>query len=171
VRSPLKIEGADAIVLPGVGNFKTASRNVNALRNAVLQSVKEGKPLLGICLGMQLLFHESEESPGEGLKLLKGKVLKLPESVKIPHMGWNTINIIRGDPLLHDVKKDSHFYFVHSYYAQPESDDVILAETDYGVKFASVVSKGNVYGTQFHPEKSGKPGRIILRNFAKIVKR
>jgi glutamine amidotransferase len=125
--------------------------------------------MLGICLGMQLLFEESEESPGRGLSLIKGRVLRLPRSVKTPHMGWNTLRILEDNDLICGVGEQDYFYFVHSYYASPE-EEVTVAETSYGVQFASVVAKGNVYGTQFHPEKSGRPGRRVLENFAGIVK-
>jgi glutamine amidotransferase len=119
---------------------------------------------------MQLLFEESEESPGEGLSLIKGRVLRLPRTVKTPHMGWNTLHILEDNDLLNGVGEGDYFYFVHSYYASPE-ERVTVAETTYGVPFASIVAKRNVYGTQFHPEKSGRPGRRVLENFAEIVKR
>jgi len=170
-KSPDRLLEADAVVLPGVGNFRTASENIRPFKNVITRIVDEGVPLLGVCLGMQLLFEGSEESPGEGLCLLEGEVLKLPDDVKTPHMGWNTLNILKWSPLLDGVDEDSYLYFVHSYYAQPRNREVVVAETRYGVEFASVVAKGNVYSTQFHPEKSGAPGARILLNFAKIVKR
>ncbi len=120
---------------------------------------------------MQILFEKSEESSGPGLGLLNGVVLKLPDSVKTPHMGWNTIKILKQNPLLEGVKGDWYFYFVHSYYACPVNNDLIVAETNYGVTFGSVIAKRNILSTQFHPEKSGKPGSIVLKNFARIVKR
>lgn len=126
---------------------------------------------MGVCLGMQLLFESSEESRGEGLGMLKGKVVKLPSSTKIPHMGWNTLKVVKPNELLEGVSGDDYFYFVHSYYGSPDDRNVVVAETDYGLDFASVVASGNVWGTQFHPEKSGKPGSGVLRNFAEIVKR
>ena len=122
-------------------------------------------------MGMQLLFESSEESQGEGLGILRGKVVKLPSTVKIPHMGWNTLKVVRPNDLLEGISEDDFFYFVHSYYGSPADRNVVVAETEYGLNFASVVAKGNVWGTQFHPEKSGKPGEFVLRNFAEAVKR
>jgi len=165
------LRNADAIVLPGVGNFKAGSRNLRVLRQHIVTLVEAGVPLLGVCLGMQLLFEKSQESPGNGLSLLDGRVLRLPRSVKTPHMGWNTLEVFKTDDLLDGVDGDDYFYFVHSYYADPEDKDIVVAETDYGLSFASVVAKENVFGTQFHPEKSGGPGELVLRNFAEIVKR
>jgi glutamine amidotransferase len=120
---------------------------------------------------MQLLFESSEESPGKGLGLLKGNVVRLPSSVKAPHMGWNTLRVVRMNELLDGIGEDDYFYFVHSYYGNPVDRDVIVAETGYGLNFASVVVCRNIWATQFHPEKSGKPGEIILRNFAGILKK
>jgi glutamine amidotransferase len=133
--------------------------------------VESGVPLFGICLGMQLLFESSEESAGKGLGLLKGKVVRLPLTVKTPHMGWNTLDVVRPNELLNGISEDDYFYFVHSYYGEPSDRDVVAAETDYGLNFASVVACGNVWATQFHPEKSGKSGEIILRNFTGILKK
>lgn len=170
-RFPRELDGADLIILPGVGNFRTAAENMSPLKPVVSDLVKEGVTLLGVCLGMQLLFEGSEESPGEGLSLLRGSVLRLPSVVKTPHMGWNTLKILRWSPLLDGVGEDSYLYFVHSYYAEPTDRSVIVAETEYGVEFASVVEDGNIYGTQFHPEKSGRPGAEILRNLVRTLKR
>jgi len=165
------LRNADAIVLPGVGNFKAGSRNLRILRQDIVTLVEAGVPLLGVCLGMQLLFEKSQESLGDGLHVLQGKVLRLPWSVKTPHMGWNTLEVFKPDGILDGVGGDDYFYFVHSYYADPEDKDIVVAETDYGLSFASAIARGNVYGTQFHPEKSGRPGELVLRNFAGIVKR
>ena len=165
------LDGYDGIVLPGVGNFKSGAQNLYPLRHEISRLVDDGIPILGICLGMQLLFEESEESPGEGLSLLNGRVLRLPRDVKTPHMGWNNLRILADNELLDGIGGKDYFYFVHSYYASPFEREVVVAETTYGVHFASVVAKKNIYGTQFHPEKSGKPGRRVLRNFAGIVKR
>ena len=170
VSKPQSLNGYDGIVLPGVGNFRSGARNLRQLSRDITRLVDMGVPILGICLGMQLLFEESEESPGEGLSLIRGKVLRLPRSVKTPHMGWNTLRILNDNDLLNGVSGEDYFYFVHSYYASP-AENVIVAETEYGIQFASVIAKKNIFGTQFHPEKSGKPGRKVLRNFARIVKR
>ena len=171
VSKPRDLAEYDGIVLPGVGNFKSGARNLYPLRPRIARLVNSGIPILGICLGMQLLFEESEESLGEGLSLLRGKVLRLPRDVKTPHMGWNNLRILADNELLDGIGGKDYFYFVHSYYASPFEREVVVAETEYGVRFASVVAKKNIYGTQFHPEKSGKPGRRVLQNFAGIVKR
>jgi len=171
-RNPKNLIESDAIVLPGVGAFAEAVKNLSPLSGVVTQSVEDGKPLFGICLGLQLLFTRSYEGgPTDGLNLISGDIVKLPDGVKIPQMGWNTIEIVRPHPLLEDVRNDSYFYFVHSYFAQPLEQDAIVATTEYGAKFPSVVAKQNLFATQFHPEKSGKTGLVILRNFVKIVKR
>ena len=171
VSNPQDLDEYDGIVLPGVGNFKSGAENLYPLRPRISQLVNSGIPILGICLGMQLLFEESEESSGEGLSLLKGRVLRLPRDVKTPHMGWNNLRILANNELLNGIDEKDYFYFVHSYYASPSEREIVVAETEYGVSFASVVAEKNIYGTQFHPEKSGKSGRKVLRNFARIVKR
>jgi len=169
--SKQSLPDVDAVVLPGVGNFKEGSWNLRLLKPKIAQLVKSGIPLFGICLGMQLLFEDSEEGPGKGLSLLEGKVLRLPQQVKTPHMGWNTLKTVKSCDLLDGISENDYFYFVHSYYASPTDGDVVVAETDYGLNFASVVASKNIYGAQFHPEKSGEPGKQILRSFVKIVKR
>ncbi len=171
VSSPSQLKAPDALILPGVGNFAAASRNLEPLKPEILDAVKEGIPLLGICLGMQLLFPESEESEGRGLALFQGKIVKLPKSVKVPHMGWNTLSMVKQSELLEGLQEEAFVYFVHSYYPNPLNEDIIIAKTTYGVPFASIIAKKNLYGTQFHPEKSGETGMAILKNFAKVVKR
>ena len=171
VTSSIKGCKYDGIVLPGVGNFKTGAENVGLLREDIVRLTSNGTPLLGICLGMQLLFEESQESDGRGLALLRGKIIRLPKDVKTPHMGWNNLRIIADNEILDGIDERDYFYFVHSYYARPADKSVIAAETEYGIRFASVVAEGNIYGTQFHPEKSGKSGSRILRNFMMIMKR
>jgi len=171
VTSSIKGCKYDGIVLPGVGNFKAGAENVGLLREDIVRLTSNGTPLLGICLGMQLLFEESQESDGRGLALLRGKIIRLPKDVKTPHMGWNNLRIIADNEILDGIDERDYFYFVHSYYARPADKSVIAAETEYGIRFASVVAEGNIYGTQFHPEKSGKSGSRILRNFMMIMKR
>jgi len=165
------LKKADAIALPGVGNFSAAAKKLEPVRNEILEAAKNGVPLLGICLGLQLFFPRSEEGTGNGLALYEGKNVWLPNSVKVPHMGWNTLRIVRQNELLDGVKDESYVYFVHSLYPVPLEKDLVCTETDYGTTFASAVACKNVFGTQFHPEKSGDVGLKILKNFARMVKK
>ena len=163
---------SDAIVLPGVGAFAEAVKNMSPLSSTVIQSVEDGKTLFGICLGLQLLFTRSYEGgPADGLDLISGDIVKLPASVKIPQMGWNTLEISQTHPLLEAIPNESYVYFVHTYIPQPSEVGVIVATTEYGVRFPSVIAKQRIFATQFHPEKSGKVGLTMLSNFVKIVKR
>lgn len=162
---------ADAIALPGVGNFSAAAGKIAVAKQRILDAVDDGIPLLGICLGMQLFFQESEEGQGKGLGLFKGKNVRLPNSVKVPHMGWNTLRILNMNEIIEDIEDGSYVYFVHSLYPVPNEKEIIITETEYGQHFASTIASQNVYGMQFHPEKSGDIGANILANFAKIVKR
>jgi glutamine amidotransferase len=166
------IRSADAIVLPGVGAFAPAVKNMEPIADVVAEAMNDGTPILGVCLGLQLLFTRSSEGGSiKGLDFISGEVVKLPESVKTPQMGWNTINFTKSHPLLDGVKDHSYVYFVHSYYPQPTDPDVVVATTEYGVSFASMVAKKNLFATQFHPEKSSKTGLMMLKNFVRIVKR
>ena len=170
--NPKDLRSSDAIVLPGVGAFAPAVKNMAPITDVVAEAMKNGTPILGVCLGLQLLFTRSSEGGSiRGLDFISGEVVKLPESLKIPQMGWNTIDFVQSHPLLEGVKNHSYVYFVHSYYPQPSEPKVIVATTDYGVRFASMVAKKNIFATQFHPEKSSKTGLIILKNFVRIVKR
>jgi glutamine amidotransferase len=170
--SKILLKQADAVVLPGVGNFSTASKRLAIVREYLVDLAKSGVPFLGICLGMQLLFQKSEEGPGEGLALLEGENLRLPPySVKVPHMGWNTVTIVKPTVLFNNMENPFYCYFAHSYYPVPTDKSIIHAETAYGVKFASIVAKQNILGTQFHPEKSGYSGLIFLENFFNFVRR
>jgi glutamine amidotransferase len=171
VKDPAKIEAADAIILPGVGNFGAAAAKLDAFMEAITRGHENGAPILGSCLGMQLLFEGSDESPGKGLGLLAGRVRRFGGGLKVPHMGWNTIRALRDDPLLEGLPDCAYFYFVHSFYPCPEEAGATLAVTDYGGEFTSIVGQGRVYGTQFHPEKSGKAGATLLSNFAKTIRR
>jgi len=171
-RNPKDLSESDAIVLPGVGAFAAAVKNLAPLSGVVKQSLEDGKPIFGICLGLQLLFTRSSEGGStDGLDLISGDIVKLPNSVKIPQMGWNTVDIVQSHPLLEGVQNPSYVYFVHTYVPQPSEQKVIVATTEYGVRFPSVIAKQNLFATQFHPEKSGKTGLTILKNFVKIVKR
>jgi glutamine amidotransferase len=166
------LRDADAIVLPGVGAFAPAVKNMAPISDVAAEAMNNGKPILGVCLGLQLLFTRSSEGGSiRGLDFISGDVVKLPESVKTPQMGWNTIDFAKSHPLLDGVKDHSYVYFVHSYYPQPTDPDVIVTTTEYGVRFPSMVAKKNLFATQFHPEKSSKTGLIMLKNFVRIVKR
>lgn len=171
VKDPEELLASDGLVLPGVGNFGAAALKLAPLADAVREAAENGVPILGSCLGMQLLFEGSEEGEGEGLGLLGGWVRGFKGDLKTPHMGWNTINATRNSPLLDGIPDGSYFYFVHSYYPDPENSDDTLAETFYGNSFTSLVERGNIYGAQFHPEKSGKQGATLLSNFVKLVRR
>ena len=166
-----ELKKADAIALPGVGNFSAAAKKLDLVRQEIQDAVAYGTPVLGICLGLQLFFSSSEEGEGNGLGLFEGKSVWLPNSVKVPQMGWNTLRIVRETPLFDGVKDGPYVYFVHSLYPVPENRDLVVTETDYGTTFASAIADKNVFGTQFHPEKSGDIGLKILRNFAKLVKK
>ena len=165
------LKNADAIALPGVGNFSAAISRLDTVKDALLEAVEGGTPLIGICLGLQLFFQESEEGPGAGLALFNGKNIKLKGSVKVPHMGWNTLRITKQNELFEGVGDGSYVYFVHSHYPVPSNERIVASKTEYGVTFTSAVASGNVCGTQFHPEKSGDIGLKILSNFARIIRR
>ena len=162
---------SEGLILPGVGAFGDSMDMLNGsgLRDFVDEWAAAGKYLLGICVGMQLLFERSYEmGVHQGLGYLKGEVVPFSPPLKIPHMGWNQLELDRDDEILKGVKSGDYVYFVHSYYATPQAEN-LLAHTDYGVKAAAVVKKGNLYGTQFHPEKSGETGNLILKNFLELL--
>jgi glutamine amidotransferase len=169
--SPKQLKKAEAIALPGVGNFSASVSKLDNVKETILEKVESGTFLIGICLGMQLFFQQSEEGPGKGLGLFKGKTVRLQGSVKVPHMGWNTLRIAKQSELFEGVSDESYVYFVHSLYPVPSSKQIVVAETEYGVPFTSAVASSNICGTQFHPEKSGEVGLKILGNFAKMLKR
>jgi glutamine amidotransferase len=182
-RDPKQIANARKVVLPGVGAFPDCMRNLRefGLIDSVYKAIGSGKPFLGICLGLQLLFTESEEfGISKGLDIIKGKVIRFQgpafgaprsdrvgalDALKVPHMGWNSVVIKRGPPALADVPEGSHFYFVHSFYVVPEDKSVIATTTDYGIEFVSGIWKDNIFATQFHPEKSQALGLSILKRF------
>ncbi len=169
---PEDLKAASAIVLPGVGAFKRAMDNL--IRLSILPSIssaiKSGKPFLGICLGLQILFTESREHGlHKGLDVIKGEVKKFSPGVKIPHMGWNQVRSGKTG-LFKNIPDGAYFYFVHSYYVQPEDKNVIIGSTKYGVEFASAINKGNLWGVQFHPEKSAELGLTVLQNFLDRIK-
>ena len=172
-RDPDILKSVDKVILPGVGSFGQAMENLHRyeLVPVIRDMIEDGKPFLGICLGLQLLFESSEESPGaEGLGILKGKILKIPSSpgLKIPHMGWNSLQLQNNGRLFRNIPQDTYVYFVHSYYLQAQEPEIVKAVTGYGTEIHASVEKHNVFACQFHPEKSGKYGLEILKNFAEL---
>lgn len=169
--SAQEILRARSVVLPGVGAFGDAMANLR--RRSLIEPLREvaerGTPFLGICLGMQLLFAESEERGDfSGLSIFAGKVVRFRTSLRVPHVGWNQIHILKPSPILEGIREGDFAYFVHAYYPEPEDSEVVLATTDYDVDFPSVVGRGNTFGVQFHPEKSQDVGLRILRNFGEL---
>lgn len=172
---PEQFADADGIVLPGVGAFREGMENAGPYRDALVEAADRGQPVFGICLGMQMLLTSSEESEiaGQGdvrgLDLIPGTNVRFDEGQKVPQMGWNELDIRRDHPLVEGVD-GRHAYFVHSYYAKPDDENAVVTTTEYGIEFPSIVANeaGNVFGTQFHPEKSGETGLRILRNFVDI---
>ena len=186
IRTPQEVRDARALVLPGVGAFRDCLKNLDALNliQPLVKSIQAGKPFLGLCLGLQILFSESEEfGITPGLDIIKGRVVRFPDRMveqqgssgenparlKIPHMGWNTISIKRRPPCLEGIPDESYFYFVHSYYVVPEDRGVAATTTRYGVEFTSSIWKDNIVAFQFHPEKSQLLGLQVLRRFAETV--
>ena len=164
------VTGDSETILPGVGAFGDAMKCLekSGLVETVKAVAKSGKPLLGICLGLHLMFEESDETPGvKGLGIFKGKIVKIPEKdgLKIPHMGWNSITVNKNSRILKNIGSEPYVYFVHSYYVNAEDESIISAYTEYGQKLDIAVEKDNVFATQFHPEKSGETGMTILKNF------
>ncbi len=170
---PNEILSANKVILPGVGAFGDCMRSINTahLNECIHKVIRGGTPFLGICLGLQLLFDMSEESPGaEGLKVFRGKNIKIPytEGLKIPHMGWNSLKYDKNCPIFKGLGDEPYVYFVHSYYMQPEDKSIISAVCDYGAELPVALWRDNVFATQFHPEKSGDTGLKILKNFAEL---
>lgn len=164
---------ADKVILPGVGAFGDAMANLKkyGLDEVIHQVVDKGTPFFGICLGLQLLFERSDETPGvEGLGILKGEILRIPEKddLKIPHMGWNSLHLQNGGRLFKGLSENAYVYFVHSYYLKAEEEEIVKATTDYSVNIHASVEKGNVFACQFHPEKSSEVGLKILKNFVEL---
>lgn len=170
---PAALKNAARLILPGVGAFGDAMRNLHrdGMDGAIREAVEAGKPLLGLCLGLQLLFTHSEEfGSHEGLNLIPGKVLKFSDpGLRVPHVGWNQIEGARSNALLDGIQEGSYFYFVHSYFVAPDRPEDALRWTSYGHRFCSIACKGRVWGAQFHPEKSQDAGKKLLRNFLKVV--
>lgn len=174
IENPREVNSFDKLILPGVGAFGAAMEKLNKLgfANTVKEFANKSKPILGICLGMQLLFEKSlEHGHHKGLGLIKGQVLPLKEKVKnlpIPLVGWNNITKNNTSPLLENVEENSCFYFIHSFYCKPEKKSVIAASADYGIIFPAIIHENNIFGCQFHPEKSQSTGLQILKNFSNL---
>ena len=169
---PQAVDSADVVILPGVG--AAADTMSNLARRGLVEPIREyidsGRPFLGICMGLQVLFSMSEEG-GEHpcLDILPGRVRRLPEGLKVPHMGWNRVRQLCQHPVFDGISDDAFFYFVHSYYAEPEDASVVVGETDYAVTFPAVVARDNIVATQFHPEKSAEPGLRLYENFLRMT--
>ncbi len=169
---------ATGVVLPGVGSFDAGMQTLreNNLEETILQVIALNKPFLGICLGLQLLFESSEEGKEKGLGVIAGRVRKfafsgMMSNLKVPHMGWNRLEIAKHSPLLEGIEEGAQVYFVHSYYVEPKDASIVQTRTEYGINFVSSINKGNLFATQFHLEKSGDVGLKILSNFVKITKK
>ena len=166
---PKAIDGADGVILPGVGSGPAAMAALQArgLVSPLLDYIDSGRPFLGVCLGLQLLLEATDEGDADCLGLVSGRVRRLPDGLKVPHMGWNTVQFRVEHPLWDGIPQDSHFYFVHSYYADPVERENVAGVTEYGVPFCSIYARDNVVATQFHPEKSGANGLRIYANFVR----
>ena len=173
IRTLIELEKYDGLVLPGVGNFDNAISSIQRDAVSLNMAVDNGMPILGICLGLEMLFNKSEEGILDGLKILEGDVLMLPkQKVKVPQIGWNNLRIVkRASNLLKGIPQDSWVYFVHSYHIEPEDKNLIAAIADYGSILPVVIERSNLFVTQFHPEKSGKVGAQIVKNFIKICEK
>lgn len=172
-RDPETILSADKVILPGVGSFGDAMGKIRQydLEKVIHEVVERRIPFLGICLGLQLLFERSEESPGvQGLGILKGEILRIPETegLKVPHMGWNSLEFSGDGRLFRGIPEDAYVYFVHSYYLKAEEPEIVTARTDYGTEIHASVEKGQIFACQFHPEKSSDVGLRILKNFVEL---
>lgn len=166
-----KMNGYSGLLLPGVGNFDPAIKSLSASKVAFEDLAKKQVPVLGICLGMEMFFEKSEEGKLGGLGVLGGEVVILPNKLKIPHMGWNDLQVKKPSTLLEGVKEGSWVYFVHSYRVKPKNEDIVKADSDYGISVPAVIESGSLFGTQFHPEKSGKTGAQMIKNFLRTCKK
>ena len=165
--NPKDLFKAKAIIFPGQGSFPAAMKklNKNGIDKALIELINNKMPFIGICLGLQLMFTKSEEGQCNGLNLFKGTVPKIPDSVKVPHIGWNNVSFNKSHPIFNGIPDNSYFYFLHSYYVNPDNLDNIIAQTNYGLEFCSAYAYENYVGLQFHPERSGDYGLKIYQNF------
>jgi glutamine amidotransferase len=171
ITSLSKINDYSGLLLPGVGNFDPAIKSLHTSKIEFQDLVKNQIPVLGICLGMEMFFEKSEEGKLGGLGVLDGEVILLPNKFKIPHMGWNNLQIKKPSVLLDGVKEGSWVYFVHSYRVKPKNEEIIKADSDYGINVPAVIENHTLFGTQFHPEKSSKVGSIMIKNFLRVCKK
>ena len=171
ITSLSKINNYSGLLLPGVGNFDPAIKSLHTSKIEFQDLVKNQIPVLGICLGMEMFFEKSEEGKLGGLGVLDGEVILLPNKFKIPHMGWNKLQIKKTSVLLDGVKEGSWVYFVHSYRVKPKNEEIIKADSDYGINVPAVIENHTLFGTQFHPEKSSKVGSIMIKNFLRVCKK
>ena len=169
--NPKDILDADALILPGVGGGDAAMSAIHSrgLVGVIRQYATSGRPFLGVCLGLQLLMESTEEGTAPCLGIVPGQVKRLPGDLKVPHMGWNKVRLRHIHPLFQGIVQDTHFYFVHSYYADPDDSSVVAGVTEYGIPFCSVLISGNLMATQFHPEKSGDLGLKVYQNFIALT--
>lgn len=170
---PVKLKSSAGLILPGVGAAGTGMKNLKSMKldKLIVEQIKNGKPFLGTCLGMQLLFEFSEEDNTTCLGIIPGKVKKFTGKLKVPQIGWNNVRIVDNEArIVQDIENNSYFYFVNSYYCEPTDKSTILGETEYGVTFTSIIEKNNIFATQFHSEKSGDIGLKLLKNFAEGCK-
>ncbi|QLH08319.1 imidazole glycerol phosphate synthase subunit HisH [Candidatus Nitrosotenuis sp. DW1] len=172
IKSFDQADNYSGLLLPGVGNFDPAVQSMRKSSKTTFQEYVQDKiPVLGICLGMEMFFEKSEEGKEQGLSVMEGEVVILPNKFKIPHMGWNNLKIRKSNPLMDGIPDSSWVYFVHSYRVKPKNDDIIVADSDYGIAVPAIVNRGTLYGTQFHPEKSGKIGSMMIQNFLRECKK
>jgi glutamine amidotransferase len=172
IKSFDQADNYSGLLLPGVGNFDPAVQSMRKSSKTTFQEYVLNKiPVLGICLGMEMFFEKSEEGKEQGLSVMEGEVVILPNKFKIPHMGWNNLKLRKSNPLMDGIPDSSWVYFVHSYRVKPKNDDIIVADSDYGIAVPAIVNRGTLYGTQFHPEKSGKVGSLMIQNFLRECKK
>jgi len=170
ITQPKELDNADGIIIPGVGSFGNAMEQLLPCEEKITSAIEDGIPFLGICLGIQILFERSQESPESGFGIIKGEVIRLPDNVLVPQMGWNELNIKKAAGILEGIENGDFFYFVHSYHCVPEDKNGVIATTEYGTEVVAVINQDNIYAVQFHPEKSGEKGLLLLKNFLMNIK-